>query len=93
MHPEFVHDTFSSFYPLALISPVMRAMELEKHGLDWSHAPSVVGTPLAGGRWAELHRRAEERPPGSRRTPPATVTRGCGSARPGTGSAATSSTR
>jgi phytoene dehydrogenase-like protein len=60
VHPEFVHDTFSSFYPLALISPVMRAMELEKHGLAWSHAPSVVGTPLAGGRWAELHQRVED---------------------------------
>ncbi|MEO5709353.1 MAG: NAD(P)/FAD-dependent oxidoreductase [Nocardioidaceae bacterium] len=55
VHPDFVHDTFSSFYPLALISPVMRSMDLEKHGLSWSHAPSVVGTPLAGGRWAELH--------------------------------------
>jgi phytoene dehydrogenase-like protein len=56
VHPDFVHDTFSSFHPLAVICPAMRAMELEEHGLTWSHAPSVVGTPLADGGWAELHR-------------------------------------
>ncbi len=56
VHPDYVHDTFSSFYPLALISPAMQAMDLESHGLTWSHAPSVVGTPFADGRWALLHR-------------------------------------
>ena len=56
VHPDFVHDTFSSFYPLALVSPAMRAMRLEEHGLRWSHAPSVVGTPFRTGGWAELHR-------------------------------------
>src|SRR5512141_1078478 len=56
VHPDFVHDTFSSFYPLAVISPAMRSMHLEEHGLRWSHAPSVVGTPFRSGGWAELHR-------------------------------------
>ncbi len=55
VHPDFVHDTFSSFYPLAVVSPAMRAMRLEEHGLRWSHAPSVVGTPFRTGGWAELH--------------------------------------
>ena len=56
VHPEFVHDTFSSFHPLAMVSPVIRALRLEEHGLRWAHAPSVVGTPFRDGTWAELHR-------------------------------------
>ena len=56
VHPDFVHDTFSSFHPLAMASPAMRALRLEEHGLRWAHAPSVVGTPFRDGTWAELHR-------------------------------------
>jgi phytoene dehydrogenase-like protein len=56
VHPDYVHDTFSSFYPLAVGSPTIRALELEKHGLRWVHAPAVVGTPLGDGSWAMLHR-------------------------------------
>jgi len=56
VHPDFVHDTFSSFHPLAVISPVIRSLDLERHGLRWAHAPSVVATPFRDGRWAELHR-------------------------------------
>lgn len=55
VHPDFTHDTFSSFYPLAAASPVLTAMELEKHGLIWSHAPSVVGSPAPGRGWALIH--------------------------------------
>jgi len=52
VHPGFVHDTFSSFYPLAAGSPTIQAMRLEEHGLRWSHAPAVLGHPLTDGRWA-----------------------------------------
>jgi len=54
--PGFVHDTFSSFYPLAAASPVIRGLELERHGLTWRHAPAVLGNPLPDGSWALLHR-------------------------------------
>ncbi len=60
VHPDYVHDTFSSFYPLAAGSPTIRAMGLERHGLRWSHAPAVVGTPFANGSWGMLHRTREE---------------------------------
>ncbi len=53
--PAFVHDTFSAFYPLALASPVIRSLELERHGLEWSHAPAPLGHPLPGGGWAVIH--------------------------------------
>ena len=59
VHPEFVHDTFSSFYPLVAVSPAMRGLHLEEHGLSWSHAPAVVGSPYRDGGWAMLHRDRE----------------------------------
>ncbi|CAN5305932.1 NAD(P)/FAD-dependent oxidoreductase [soil metagenome] len=52
----FVHDTFSSFYPLAIASPVLQALRLDEHGLRWSHAPAVLGNPKPDGSWAMLHR-------------------------------------
>ena len=54
--PDFVHDTFSSFYPLAAASPAIRSFDLERHGLTWRHAPGVLGHPLRDGDWALLHR-------------------------------------
>ncbi|HEY0689110.1 MAG TPA: NAD(P)/FAD-dependent oxidoreductase [Kribbella sp.] len=35
----WISDRFSSSYPLGVASPVLRALELEKFGLRWSHAP------------------------------------------------------
>ena len=60
VHPDFVHDTFSSFYPLAAASPTIRALELDRHGLEWMHAPAVAGTPFLAGEWAVMHRTPEE---------------------------------
>jgi phytoene dehydrogenase-like protein len=59
VHPDFVHDTMSAFYPLAAASPVIRSFELEQHGLTWCHAPAVLGHRRADGRWAMLHRDRE----------------------------------
>lgn len=56
VHPDFVHDTMSSFHPLAAASPVIRRLDLERHGLEWSHAPAVLGHRRTDGRWAILHR-------------------------------------
>lgn len=54
--PGFVHDTFSAFYPLTMASPAMQSLQLEQFGLQWLHAPAVLGSPLADGGWALLHR-------------------------------------
>lgn len=56
----YIHDTFSSFYPLAAASPTIRRLQLDKHGLEWLHAPSVVGTPFSNGDWVVLHRTPED---------------------------------
>ena len=45
LHPGFVGDRFSAFYPLAAASPVLRGLELERHGLRWAHAPAVLAHP------------------------------------------------
>jgi phytoene dehydrogenase-like protein len=56
VHPDFVHDTFSAFYPLAAVSPALAGLDLHRHGLAWRHAPAVLGNPLPDGDWAVLHR-------------------------------------
>ncbi len=59
LHPDFVHDTFSAFYPLAAVSQAITSLRLEDHGLRWTHAPAVLGHPLPDGSWALLHRDRE----------------------------------
>lgn len=59
VHPDFVHDTFSAFYPLGVASPAIASLDLPQHGLVWTHAPAVVGHPLPDGTWGLLHRQRE----------------------------------
>lgn len=56
MHPDFVSDHCSAFYPLAAASPVIRGLGLEDYGLRWLHAPTVLAHPLPDGRCAVLDR-------------------------------------
>lgn len=56
VHPDYVSDLCSSFYPLAAASPVLTALDLQEHGLVWSHAPRVLAHPLTDGRCALLER-------------------------------------
>ena len=46
--PGFRNDLFSAFYPLGAASPIIRALELEDHGLRWVHAPAVLAHVLPG---------------------------------------------
>ena len=59
VHPGFVHDTFSAFYPLAAASRTIESFGLQDRGLVWRHAPAVLGHPLQDGSWAILHRDRE----------------------------------
>ncbi len=54
--PGFRSDMFSAFYPLAAASPVIRGLQLEDHGLAWSHAQTVLTHALPDGRGAALSR-------------------------------------
>jgi phytoene dehydrogenase-like protein len=62
LYPDYTADLYSAFYPLALASPVLRAMDLESHGLRWSRAPSVLAHPLSpgGDEAAVLHGEREQ---------------------------------
>ena len=55
LHPGFVQDTFSAFYPFAAASPVVDRLDLGSHGLRWTTPPAPLGHPLPG-RWALVHR-------------------------------------
>jgi phytoene dehydrogenase-like protein len=58
VHPDFVTDLFSSFYPLAVASPVLTGLELQNHGLQWSHAPLAFAHLWPDGRSAGVWRDA-----------------------------------
>ena len=45
LHPGFTTDLYSAFHPLAVASPVLRSLELDRQGLRWSHAPAVLAHP------------------------------------------------
>lgn len=53
VEPGFVHDRFSSFYPLAAASPVFRALGLE---IPFRHGPLVLAHPAPDGTCAVLER-------------------------------------
>ncbi|MFD8212450.1 phytoene desaturase family protein [Streptomyces sp. NPDC059697] len=60
VHPDYVSDLFSAFYPLAAASPVLARLDLAAEGLRWSHAPRVLAHPLRDGGCAVLQRRVQD---------------------------------
>jgi phytoene dehydrogenase-like protein len=52
--PGFTSDLFSSFYPLAVASPAIRALELERHGLRWRRSPLALAHPQPDGTCAVI---------------------------------------
>ncbi|MGW9188259.1 phytoene desaturase family protein [Streptomyces rubiginosohelvolus] len=60
VHPDYVSDLFSAFYPLAAASPVLAGLDLREEGLEWSRAPRVLAHPLPDGRCAVLEREARQ---------------------------------
>jgi phytoene dehydrogenase-like protein len=57
--PGFVHDRFSSFYPLGLASPVMQGLDLEAHGVRWRQPEIALAHPAPDGTAALLSRDLE----------------------------------
>lgn len=60
VHPDYVSDLFSAFYPLAAASPIVGGLDLQEDGLVWSRAPRVLAHPLTDGRCAVLEQDVRE---------------------------------
>src|SRR4051812_43027035 len=54
--PGFLSDLCSAFYPLGAGSPPLLDLDLEAHGLRWTHAPEVAAHLFPDGRAAVLSR-------------------------------------
>ncbi|MCW5983328.1 MAG: NAD(P)/FAD-dependent oxidoreductase [Bryobacteraceae bacterium] len=54
--PGFLHDVCSAIHPLAVTSPALRRMPLDRHGLAWVHPAAPLAHPLEGGRAVLLER-------------------------------------
>jgi phytoene dehydrogenase-like protein len=60
IRPGVMHDVCSAVHPLALASPAMRELPLERHGLEWVHPDLPLAHVIEGGRAALLHRSLTE---------------------------------
>lgn len=52
--PGFLHDHCSAIHPLAIASPLLRALPLEAHGLRWVASPAALAHPFDDGTAALL---------------------------------------
>lgn len=59
----YLHDRFSAFYPLAVVSPALRALHLEDHGLVWRRAEVALAHVFEDGSaaavWPQVDQTAE----------------------------------
>ncbi len=60
VHPGYVSDLCSAFYPLGAASPVLAGLDLGRFGLRWTHAPAVLAHPTPDGTAVVLHRDVDE---------------------------------
>jgi phytoene dehydrogenase-like protein len=57
--PGFVHDVCSAVHPMAVRSPALLGMPLDRHGLAWVEPPVMVAHPFDDGTAAALYRSLE----------------------------------
>lgn len=53
--PGFLHDVCAAIHPMGELSPVFRALGLEKFGLEWVQTAAPLAHPLTAGEAALLH--------------------------------------
>jgi phytoene dehydrogenase-like protein len=53
--PGFIHDRCSAVHPLGILSPFLRTLPLEQHGLTWRKPRASVAHPLDDGPAVLLH--------------------------------------
>lgn len=52
--PGFHHDICSAIHPMSVVSPFLRALPLDRHGLEWAWSPAAIAHPLDDGSAATL---------------------------------------
>ncbi|HEX6456686.1 MAG TPA: NAD(P)/FAD-dependent oxidoreductase [Solirubrobacterales bacterium] len=57
--PGLLHDECSAFHPMAVASPAVTSLELERHGLEWLWPEVDLAHPLEGGGGASMLRSIE----------------------------------
>ncbi|TGK04899.1 NAD(P)/FAD-dependent oxidoreductase [Leptospira semungkisensis] len=58
--PGFLHDVCSAAHPMGILSPFLKTLPLDKHGLEWIEPPASVAHPLDGERAVLLKLSLEE---------------------------------
>ncbi|MFX0579226.1 phytoene desaturase family protein [Nocardia nepalensis] len=58
--PGLVHDHCSAVHPMAVGSPFLRSLDLQRYGLRWAWPEIDCAHPLDGGRAGVLHRSVAE---------------------------------
>ena len=58
--PGFLHDECSAIHPMGILSPFLRQLDLERHGLQWVRFPVSVAHPLDDGPAVLLSRSVDE---------------------------------
>jgi phytoene dehydrogenase-like protein len=58
--PGFAHDVCSAAHPMAVLSPYLRQLPLEAHGLRWIRPRASVAHPLDDGQAVLLQRSLED---------------------------------
>lgn len=62
--PGFLHDVCSAAHPMGILSPYLRTLSLEEHGLRWIRGGASVAHPLDEGDavllWRSIERTEEE---------------------------------
>jgi phytoene dehydrogenase-like protein len=58
--PGFLHDVCSAIHPTAVVSPFLRTLPLEAHGVEWLHPVTPLAHPLDDGQAALLERSVTE---------------------------------
>ena len=58
--PGFVHDVCSAVHPMGILSPFLRQLPLQEHGLEWVASSTSVAHPLDDGPAVLIRRSLEE---------------------------------
>jgi phytoene dehydrogenase-like protein len=58
--PGFKHDVCSAVHPMGILSPFLRQLPLDAHGLQWLCPPASVAHPMPEGEAVLLRRSLEE---------------------------------